>query len=71
MGDIFLKYIKVFVFCFVALLFTGILAFGMYMTGNLLVTVQIALAFFTLPCIVIFIYLTVTTIIEAVKSKMK
>jgi hypothetical protein len=69
MGDIFLKYIKVFVFCIVALLITGILAFGMYMTRSLLVTVQIAIAFFTLPCIVIFIYLTVTTIIEKVKRK--
>lgn len=71
MGDIFLKYLKVGIFCFICLAFTGVLAFGMYMTDNLLVTLEIMIGFITLPIALVMIYMTVVTVIIELKSKKK
>ena len=69
MGDIFLKYLKVLLFCVAALVFTAVMAFGMYMTNSLLATVQIMVGFLMLPFTLILIYLTVTFIIEQIKNR--
>jgi hypothetical protein len=71
MGDIFLKYLKVGIFCFICLAFTGVLAFGMYITGSLLITVQIMIGFITLPIALVMFYMTIVTVITQLKSKKK